>query len=105
MIVEALSWYVESISAFWVSLASGGLVKLILIWCFIYWICCRRRCHRWYRHCCGWHGGHSGCAGQGGSAGHGGHSANCECCCGGCACGVGDAGDDPEEAGEAETAV
>ena len=88
MIVEALSWYVESISAFWVSLASGGLVKLILICCFIYWICCRRRGLRWrcYSHCC---------------TGHGGHGANCECRCGGCACGVEEAGAEPEDAAEA----
>jgi hypothetical protein len=80
MIFEALSWYVESITAFWVSMAGGGLFKLLMIWCFIYWICCRRRrCgkrwrRRWrWRHY-GWPGPcscHSGC-------GH------CGCTCGQC---------------------
>lgn len=84
MIIEALNWYVESLSAFWVGLAGGGLVKLILILCFIYWMCCRRgRCGR---HRC-----HGGCS-------------HCGCWCGGCACGVGEAGEDgaeEEEDGEA----
>ena len=36
MIIEALRWYVESLSAFWVSLSGGGLFKMILIFCLIY---------------------------------------------------------------------
>ncbi len=109
MFIEALSWYAESLSAFWVSLAGGGLFKLLMIWCFIYWIFCRprRRGWRWRHrhHCCGWHVGPSGCHHDHG--GHGGHSAHCECYCGGCACGVSEAdeaGADAEEAEEAPTA-
>ena len=81
MIMEALRWYVEGISAFWVSLASGGIVKLIMICCLIYWICCRRK--RW-----GCHGGRCRCSG-------------CGCRCGNCRCD--DAGDAAEgDEGEVE---
>jgi hypothetical protein len=85
MIFEALSWYVGSITAFWVSMAGGGIFKVIMIWCFIYWICRRRRCgKRWrrlWRHY-GWPGPwpcscHSGCA-------------SCGCTCGHCHCDHGD---------------
>lgn len=101
MLIDALSWYAQSISAFWVSLAGGGLVKMLMIWCFIYWIFCRprRRGFRWrWRHhhghrCCGWYGGHCGC-----HAGPSEHSGHCECHCGGCGCGASEA----EEAPEAE---
>jgi len=101
MLIDALSWYAQSLSAFWVSLAGGGLFKLIMIWCFIYWIFCRprRRAWRWrWRHhhgCCGWHGVHCGC-----THGHDGHSPDCECTCGGCACGADEAGEPADEAGE-----
>ena len=70
MIIGALRWYVESLSAFWVSLAGGGLFKLILIGCLIYWIWCRRgqwRCHRWHGPC-----------------------SHCGCWCGHCSCGAGE---------------
>jgi hypothetical protein len=83
MIVEALGWYFESLAAFWVSLAGGGLFRLVLIACLIYWICCRkgrRGCHRCHRGCL-----------------------HCGCRCGACSCGVGaeegdteaDAADEP----------
>ena len=64
MISEALSWYVESLSAFWVAMAGGGLLKLILICCFIYWICCRGRRWRWHHHGCGCHSGCPCCGGE-----------------------------------------
>jgi hypothetical protein len=76
MIIEALRWYVESLTAFWVSLSHGGLLRLILICCLIYWIFCRRG--RW-----GWH---CGCR-----CGH------CGCRCGRCSCGA----DGDDEDGEA----
>ena len=74
MIIEALRWQFENLFAFWVSLAGGGLFKLILICCLIYWICCRRRpwgCHR----------GHCRCP-------------HCGCRCGHCPCGADEDGDD-----------
>ena len=74
MIMEVLRWQLESLAAFWVSLAGGGLFKLILIGCLIYWICCRRRhwaCHR----------GHCRCP-------------QCGCRCGHRPCGAGEDGDD-----------
>ena len=119
MFIEALSWYAESLSAFWVSLAGGGLFKLLMIWCFIYWIFCRprRRGWRWrWRHhhgCCGWHGGHGGHCGRHhghdcdyghDDGGHGGHREHCKCRCGGCTCGVSEAGEAAPEAAEAEDA-
>ncbi len=85
MIMEALRWYVESLSAFWVSLAGGGLVKLILIGCLIYWICCRRG--QW-----GCHGCHGKCS-------------HCGCRCGHCPCGAGEKGSpDGDEGGNDEGA-
>ena len=66
MIMEALRWYVEGLAAFWVSLAGGGLLKLIMIGCLIYWICCRRK--RW-----GCHRGRCRCSHH-------------RCRCGGCGC-------------------
>ena len=76
--MEFLSWYLESVSAFWISLAGGGLFKVILIGCLIYWICGRRmrwRCHR-----------------------HGYRCPHCGCQCGHCPCGASEDGDD--EGGE-----
>ena len=109
MLIDALSWYAQSISAFWVSLTRGGLVKMLMMWCFIYWIVCRprRRGFRWRwrhhhrHHCCGSYGGHCGC-----HTGHGEHGAHCECTCGGCGCGAGEAEEAPEgeEAKDAEEA-
>jgi len=72
MIMEALRWYAESLSAFWVSLAGGGLFRLILIGCLIYWICCRRS-----RSCC--RGGRCRCT-------------DCGCRSGNCGCGEDDEG-------------
>ena len=90
MIAEALSWYVESLSAFWVSLAGGGLFKLILILCLIRWICCRRRRCGWHHHGCGCHAAHRGCPHCGCPHGHS-HSE------------AGESGDDEDkEAAEAE---
>ena len=78
MIMDALRWYVEGLSAFWVSLAGGGLLKLILICALIYWVFCRRgRCHRHRCGCphCGCPSGHCSCGGDeaedGGEAGVG----------------------------------
>lgn len=59
MIMEALSWYVESLSAFWVSLTGGGLFRLILIWLLISLICRRRM--SWRRHRCRCRCSHCGC--------------------------------------------
>ncbi len=76
MMMEAISWYVESLSAFWVSLASGGLFfKLILIWCLISWICGQRMRWRCHSH---------GCRGR---------CPHCGCWCGHCPCGAGEDGD------------
>ncbi len=74
MMMEALSWYVETLSTFWVSLAGGGLFKLILIGCIIYWVCggpMRWRCHR---HRC----------------------SHCGCRCGHCPCGAAEDGDEED---------
>jgi len=78
MMMDVISWYVESISAFWVSLAGGGLFKLILICCLISWICggrIRWRCHR------------NGCRYR---------CRHCGCRCGHCPCGAGEDGDDED---------
>ena len=76
MMMEVISRYVESLSAFWVGLAGGGLFKLILICCLISWICggrIRWRCHR-----------------------HWGRCRHCGCRCGYCPCGAGEDGDDED---------
>lgn len=80
MIMQAVSWYFETVSAFWVSLAGSGLFKLILIWCLISWFCGHRRM-RWRCH---------------------GHSCRCRCTqcgcrCGHCPCGGGDGKDEEVE--------
>ena len=79
MMMEVISWYVESLSAFWVGLAGSGLFKLFLIWCLISWICRRRMrwgCHgHRYRYRC----------------------SHCGCRCGHCPCGAGEDGDDEDE--------
>ncbi len=64
MIMEAFLWYVESLSAFWANLAGGGILRLALIVCLIYWIFCRGKSWRW---CC--------------------RCSQCECGCGDCSCG------------------
>ena len=76
--MEAINWYLESVSAFWVSLAGGGLFRLILICCLISWICGGRRRWGWHyhRHC-----RHCRCP-------------HCGCRCGHCPCGAGEDGDD-----------
>jgi len=79
MMMEAINWYFESVSAFWVSLAGGGLFKLILLWFFISWMCGRRgrwHCHSYRCHC---------------------RCQHCGCRCGHCPCGAGEAGDDKDE--------
>ena len=78
--MEALSWYVESLTAFWVSFASGGIFRLILLLWLISMICGRRR--RWarwgyHRHCC--------------------RCSHCGCRCGHCPCG---ADEDEDEDGK-----
>ncbi len=79
MMMEAMGWYLETLSAYWVSLAGGGLFKLILIGCIIYWICSgpmRWRCHS---HC-----GRCRCP-------------HCGCRCGHCPCGADEDGDEKDE--------
>lgn len=80
MILDALAVFAESIFAFWVALAGGGFLKIIMICCIIYWIFCRRGWRRRYRW--GW-----GCGCQR-SCG----CPHCACECGGCACGSGACG-------------
>ena len=79
MMTEAISWYVENLTAFWVGLAGSGVFKLILIGCFIYWICGARmrwRCHgRHYHFRC----------------------SHCGCWCGHCPCGAGEDEDDEDD--------
>lgn len=85
MIVEALRWYAESLTAFWVSLSHGGLLRLILICCLIYWIYFRRK--------------HWGCRCR---------CSHCGCRCGHCSCGAEDEGDEgagDDEGGEAADAT
>ena len=76
IMMDFISWYLESVSAFWVSLATGGLFKLILIACLIYWIFGRRA--RWRWRC------------------HGHRCSHCGCCCGHCPCGAGEDEDDED---------
>ncbi len=76
IMMDFISWYLESVSAFWVSLASGGLFKLILIACLIYWIFGRRA--RWRWRC------------------HGHRCSHCGWWCGRCPCGAGEDGDDED---------
>lgn len=99
MILDALAQYVASLTAFWVSLASGGLMKLLVIGAIIYWFCFRRRrCgRRWRRHrrTCGCGPG-CGCGPSGwddwgpwsafGCHDDGPECPRCDCVCGGCGC-------------------
>jgi hypothetical protein len=87
MITEALRWYAESLSAFWVSFAGGGLPRLIVMACLIYWIFCKRG-----RGCC--HGGRRGCGCRC-------RCSHCGCRCGRCPCGEGDHDDGHEDAEDA----
>jgi len=94
MLMDAIGWYVETLTAFWVSLATGGLFKLIFILLLARWIFGGRR--RWrcrsYRHShCSRSHGHS--HGHGDCDGH--RCQHCGCRCGYCPCGAGEeAGDD-----------
>ena len=81
MILDALALFAESIFAFWVALASSGFLKIVMIWCIIYWIFCRR-CRR--RH----HSWAGGCGRR-----HGCGCPHCACECGGCACAAAAPGD------------
>lgn len=103
MLMDGISWYVETLTAFWVSLASGGLFKLIFILLLVRWIFGGRR--RWggrgYRHghCSHGHGHSQGHCSHSHGHGHGdchGHRCqHCGCRCGYCPCGAGEeAGDD-----------
>jgi len=85
MITEALSWYVESLSAFWASFAGGGLPRLILMGCLIYWIFCKRG------RGCG-HRRRRGCRCR---------CSHCGCRCGSCPCGDDEAEDVDDEAAAA----
>ena len=82
MIVDFLSWYAESVSAFWESFARGGGMRWVLFSLLIWWLMCRR--HRCRRHRCGHH--------------H--HCHACGCRCGRCPCG--EVGPDKDD-GEAST--
>ena len=82
MVIEAINWYVESLTALWVALASGGLLRLILIGCIIYWVMggpmrwrghCHHRRRRW-------------------------RCPHCGCRCGRCPCG--DDADDEDGSGD-----
>ena len=68
MIAEFVSWYVESVNAFWQSFAGGGGLRWVLICLLIWWIFCRgkrcrRHCHgrRWRCRACGCICGHCRC--------------------------------------------
>ena len=80
--MELVSWYLESVSAFFVILVGGGLFKLILILLLLRCIFGRRRGWGRYGHC-----HHCRCS-------------HCGCRCGHCPCGAGkdkdsgDGGDD-----------
>ncbi len=82
MIMDAISWYVASISAFWVSLAGSGLFKLLLLCCLISLICRGRMRWRCYHRSC--------------------RCRHCGCRCGHCPCGDGDDEDDEEAEAEAD---
>ncbi len=72
--MDLISWYLGSVSAFFVSLAGGGFFRLILILCLLYWIFGRRG--RW------------GCHRRRGRCSH------CGCWCGHCPCEDDEDGDD-----------
>ena len=77
MMMDAISWYVENLTALWVSLAGGGLFRLILIGCILYWVCggpMRCRCNRHRCRC-----------------------PHCGCRCGHCPCVAGEDADDKDE--------
>jgi hypothetical protein len=82
MLFEILGTYVQSVAAFWVALAGGGLFKMLFIGCMIYWIFCRpRRWRRWHRRRARhmWRMGMWGCGPWGGQCGcHG--PCSCGCC-------------------------
>ena len=65
MIAEFVSWYVESVNAFWQSFAGGGGLRWVLICLLIWWIFCRgKRCRRhcrWRCRACGCVCGHCRC--------------------------------------------
>lgn len=59
MLAEALSWYVESLTAFWSGLARPGLLRLLLVGLVLWWIFGRKgrgwcgcpRCGCWCGRC------------------------------------------------------
>ena len=77
--MELVSWYLESVSAFFVILIGSGLFKLILILLLLRCIFGRRR---------GW-GRHGRC--------HHFRCSHCGCRCGHCPCGAGKDGEDGDD--------
>ena len=79
--MDAISWYLGSVSAFFDSLATSGILKLILIWFIISQICGRRG--RWGRGC---HRRRWRC-----------RCRHCGCRCGHCPCGDGEDEQDEQD--------
>ena len=42
--IEIITWYVESLTAFWRGPMGGGLLRVVILGAFIWWLCHRRRC-------------------------------------------------------------
>jgi hypothetical protein len=87
MVMEAFNWYVETLTAYWGALAGGGLLRLILIGCIIYWVCngpMRWRCHCHHRRHRRRHRCRCRCQ-------------HCGCRCGHCPCDAGEDGGDKSE--------
>lgn len=59
MLAEALSWYLESLVAFWSGIARGGVLRLLVVGLILWWIFGRKcrcwsacpRCGCWCGHC------------------------------------------------------
>ncbi len=85
MILDLITQYLSGVVHFWTSLASTGVLKMLLIWAILYWIFSGRRHRRWRRrhgcHSWKWSGG-CGHAGRWGRR----YRCTCRCTCGGCRC-------------------
>ena len=46
MLAEALSWYWESLTAFWSGMARGGLLRLLVVAMVLWWLF-GRKCRCW----------------------------------------------------------
>ncbi len=86
MILDLITQYLSGVAHFWTSLASTGVLKMLLVWAILYWIFSGRRHRRWRRrhgcHSWKWSGG-CGHAGRWGRR----YRCRCRCTCGGCRCG------------------